>query len=157
MQNHYFGGSNPPVASNIFLVGPLFGPLFGLLLGLPAGCAPAVPEPSASYVEWRAANAPVDRPLAVFVDRAGGPMDGVARDWDVTTFLNDRFHALLVPEFGVQPLGSAAFYSADGCLLYGPFVPSSGSSCIVAANQVIVIPAASGRTASRATSQACAQ
>jgi len=138
------------------LFGPLFGLWFGLLLGLPAGCAPAVPEASASYVEWRAADVAVDRPLAVFVDGIGGPMDSVARDWDVTTFLNDRFHALRVPEFGAQPMGTAAFYSADGCLLYGPFVPSTGSAWIVAANQVIVLPAASGRSADHAAPRACA-
>ena len=148
MQNHYFGGSNPPVASilSLLVVGS----------GSPCGCKPPAQEPASSFVEWRSVQAPVARPIAVFVGPVDGPMDRVARDWDVTTFLNDRFHPLLVTAFGEQPPGSAAFYTADGCLLYGPFTPATGSAWIVAANQVIVLPAASGRSADHAAPRACA-
>lgn len=146
MQNHYFGGSNPPVASNSLLL--------GAALALTASCAPAIPD-DVSYVQWRGADAPVDRPLAVFVDGVGGPAERASRDLDATTFLNDRFHPLRVPAFGAQPVGTLAFYTADGCPFGPAFTPADGASIIAAANAVIVQPAASGRHAARAAPRAC--
>lgn len=145
MQNHYFGGSNPPVASNI-------------LLGISAlvlGCSPAPGALPESHVEWRHPGDPVERPLAVFVGVPGGPADRVARDVEVTTFLNDRFAPLLVPAFGSQPPETAAIYTADGCALIEPFVPASPQAWIVQANRAVVMPAATGRRASTAAVRDC--
>lgn len=146
MQNHYFGGSNPPVASNIF---------FGIG-ALVLGCSPTPSPLPESHVEWRSPEAPVDRPLAVFVGEPGGPADRVARDSDVTTFLNDRFVPLLLPAFGSQPPETAAIYTADGCVLVAPFVPASPGSWIAEANRAVVMPAASGRAAPAARARDCA-
>src|SRR5204862_5947019 len=44
----------------------------------------------APHVSWAGLDAPATRPLAVFVDDPGGPLDQIAADADVTTFLNDR-------------------------------------------------------------------
>lgn len=146
MQNHYFGGSNPPVASNSFLA--------GAVAVLMAACASA-PSSAVSYVEWRRVDEPVDRPLAVFVDVDGGPAERAARDLDATTFLNDRFQPLRVAAFGAQPSGTLAFYTADGCPFGPPFTPADGAAIIAAANAVIVQPAASGRHAAGAAPRAC--
>ncbi len=137
MQNHYFGGSNPPVASNI-------------LLGISAlviGCSPAPSGLPESHVEWRSPVDPVDRPLAVFVGEPGGPADRIARDSDVTTFLNDRFAPLLVPAFGAQPRETTAIYTADGCVLVAPFLPTTPEAWIAQANRAVVMPTATGRSA----------
>jgi hypothetical protein len=125
------------------------------VLSCSAGCQPPANVSPTSYVEWRSIQDPVDRPIAVFVVDGDVGIDRIARDWDVTTFLNDRFHPLRVAAFGAQPAGTAAFYSADGCLLYGPFVPATGSAWIRAANEVILLPAASGRSAPDAVARAC--
>ncbi len=146
MQNHYFGGSNPPVASNLAL---------GMVLVLAACRSSDAPTTLQSFIEWRSAAAPVERPLAVFVDQVGGPLDLLARDPDMTTFLNDKFTPLLVPGFGDQRGGTAALYSADGCLLAPPFVPESPQAWIGVANQVIGMPEASGRTAPFASARDC--
>lgn len=147
MQNHYFGGSNPPVASNSFLL--------SALLVLNTACGPEPTASPVSHVEWRQVADPVERPLAVFVDTPGGPVERVARDLDATTFLNDRFQPLLVPSFGAQPAGTVAFYTADGCPFGAPFTPADGPALVAAANRVIVLPAASGRRAPRAAPRAC--
>lgn len=118
-----------------------------------AACQPAVPLNS--YVEWASQDAPVSRPLAVFVDREGSALDQIARDPDVTTFLNDRFAPLLLPAFGDQPTGTAAIYTADGCVLVAPFRPESPEAWISAANRAVLLPGAAGRTAPRATPRDC--
>ena len=80
---------------------------------------PAVSE--AVRVHWFSLEATVHRPIALFVDTPGGPMDRVASDADVTTFLNDRFHPILVtPEQApdlARPNGAVWFINAEGCLL----------------------------------------
>lgn len=145
MQNHYFGGSNPPVASNIFLG----------MSALVLGCSPAPGAPPESHVEWRSPAAPVDQPLAVFVGLPGGAVDLFSRDPDVTTFLNDRFAPLLVPAFGGQPPETTAIYTADGCLLVAPFAPTTPEAWIAEANRAVVMPAASGRRAPSAAARDC--
>ncbi len=147
MQNHYFGGSNPPVASNYHL---------GMLVFALAACSAAPPPaPPPSFVEWHQPDDPVARPLAVFVGPPGSTLDLLARDVDVTTFLNDRFHPLLLPAFGSQPSGTAAIYSADGCVLIEPFVPASPEIWIQAANRAVVLPGAKGRSATSAAARGC--
>lgn len=130
-----------------------------------AGCTPPGPSSLAppgspvatqSYVEWASQDAPVARPLAVFVDREGGALEQIARDPDVTTFLNDRFAPLLLPRFGDQPTGTAAIYTADGCVLVAPFRPASPEAWIAEANRAVLMPGAAGRSAARATPRECA-
>lgn len=79
----------------------------------------------------------------------------LARDPDVTTFLNDRFHPLLVSQFGAQPRGTVAIYSADGCLMIEAFVPGAPSGFITRANVAIQMPAAAGRTGLSAQVRDC--
>ena len=129
----------------------------GSLLALPLGCGSSTPRVPESHVEWRTADAPTDRPIAVFVDAPEGPMDLFARDPDVTTFLNDRFDPLLVTGFGNQPSGTAAIYSADGCVLITPFVPTLPSDWINAANRAINMPGGQGRHGETAAVRSCAR
>ncbi len=153
MQNHYFGGSNPPVASKHPLRKAF--QVYGLTAMLLAGCSGGTPAVPVSHVEWRTVDQPTDRPLAVFVDAPGGPMDLFARDPDVTTFLNDKFDPLLVESFGLQPTGTVAIYTAEGCPLVPPFVPQMPSDWINAANRAILRPEAQGRHAASAAPGAC--
>jgi hypothetical protein len=80
----------------------------------------------------------VGAPIAVFVDVRGGPADRIAANLDVTTFLNDRFHPVLVPAYEDQPVGTIAFYDAAGCRIAGPFAPASPKELIDRANEVVV-------------------
>ncbi len=100
----------------------------------------------APHVEWAREDAPVSRPVALFVDTPGGPLDTIASNSDVATFLNDRFH----PVFRRAAAGAAPtlhFYSADGCLLAGPLAPTSPESFIALANEVVQKPDAVGHSA----------
>jgi hypothetical protein len=79
-------------------------------------------------------------------------MDRVVADADVTTFLNDRFHALFeAPEPG-RPEGTVRFYDGCGCPLTDALRPASAEAFIAVANEVIVLPgwaACEGRPFSR--------
>ena len=103
----------------------------------------------AVYVEWRAPDAAVRAPVVVFVDVAGGPVDRLAADSDVTTFLNDRFHPVLLPAYAAQPVGTVAFYDGEGCLLAGPARPADPQALIDLANGVVLDPRSRGITAPR--------
>lgn len=96
---------------------------------------------TAPYVIWTGPSAPSTLPLAVFVDQPGGPLDQIAADIDVTTFLNDRFHPwFLTPEAapGLVPSPPAALLlDARGCVRAGPFSPDSAQDWINTANQVL--------------------
>lgn len=120
-------------------------------LALPA-CDPPAPPPEpgppdlprwseAPHVAWAGPSTPISHPLAVFVDLPGGPMDTIASDPDVATFLNDRFHPwFLVPE-AAPDLASppaALFLDAYGCLLRGPDHPESPRAWIEEANAVLL-------------------
>ncbi|MSP54952.1 MAG: hypothetical protein EXR69_05010 [Myxococcales bacterium] len=121
-----------------------------------SGCAaPPHEDVGGSHVEWRRVEQLTDRPLAVFVDQPGGRLDLLARDPDVTTFLNDRFHPLLLPQFGAQPHGTVGVYTADGCELVEAFSPSTPGEFIAQANIAIQMPGASGRTAVSAQVREC--
>lgn len=133
-----------------------------LLCALILGCSdppsppPASTSPStARWVQWRAAADPVNAPVAVFVDAPGGPVDRLAADADVTTFLNDRFHPLFRVVDPAQAAGTVQFYTADGCAFGPPIAPLSAQALIDAANAVIVRPEAGGRRAP-AFSRTCA-
>ena len=112
---------------------------------------PPDPEPTSSspsfarWVEWKEDTEPVDRPVAVFVDVPGGPVDRIAADSDVTTFLNDRFHPVFHLTDPEQPVGTVAWLTADGCVLRPPETPGSPDLWIAHANEVIVLPGARGR------------
>jgi len=115
-------------------------------------CDPPAPPPlpgppdlprwsEAPYVAWSGPATPITRPLAVFVDLPGGPMDQIAGDADVATFLNDRFHPwFLVPEAApdlAEP-PAALFLDASGCLLRGPDRPDGPAAWIEEANAVLL-------------------
>jgi hypothetical protein len=130
-----------------------FVPLIGLGALLISACQDppspaAIPSPTGSmapWVEWRAADAPVRGPVALVVDRPGGPMDRLVADSDVTTFLNDRFHPLFQTapaEPDAQPVGTVQFYDGCGCPLTPSLTPATPAAFIVAANEVIVRPEA---------------
>jgi len=87
----------------------------------------------------------VSRPVALFIDSPGGPLDTIAGNNDVTTFLNDRFHSIFRVASDEPP--SLRFYSADGCLLAGPLLPSSPGDFIALANEVVQKPDAAGHSA----------
>ena len=115
-------------------------------------CDPPAPTPvpgpsdlprwsEAPYVAWTGPAAPISRPLAVFVDLPGGPMDQIASDADVATFLNDRFHPwFLVPEAAPDLAAppAALFLDSHGCLLRGPDRPESPAAWIDEANAVLL-------------------
>lgn len=125
-----------------------------LLPFLLAACSdPPDPPPAslssstAKWVLWRSDDEPVDRPVAVFVDKPGGPVDRLAADSDVTTFLNDRFHPLFHLDDPAQPPGTVQFLSADGCELSAALAPSSVHEFIEAANLVVLREESAGRRA----------
>ena len=139
-----------PRVAILGLAGIFFG--LGALLG-PAGCSdppppPPVPGPTylprwsvAPYVAWTGPSAPVRLPLAVFIDSPGGPLDAIAANLDVTTFLNDRFHPwFLTP--GAAPglteaTPAALILDETGCVLVAPFLPDGPDAWIEAANQAL--------------------
>lgn len=122
------------------------------VVALLVGCSDPPPPPPvpthvatvAPWVRWRDESDPVGAPIAVFVDARGGPADRIAADLDVTTFLNDRFHPVLVPAYEDQPIGTIAFYDAAGCRLAGPYTPANPQELIDRANELVVRVA--GRT-----------
>lgn len=116
---------------------------------------PASTSPStARWVAWHADADAVSAPVAVFVDVPGGPVDRLAADADVTTFLNDKFHPLFHEADAAQPPGTVQFLTADGCAFGPATTPATPAELIAAANAVIVRPEASGRHASQFT-RAC--
>ena len=114
------------------------------------GCSdPPSPPPvrsdaasTAPWVEWKADDAPVTRPIVLIVDTPGGALDRIVADPDVTTFLNDQFHPVFRTAWPGQPAGTVAFLTAGGCPL-GPAVrPTDPADFIRIANAVIVRPEA---------------
>ncbi|MDP2312124.1 MAG: hypothetical protein Q8P41_04405 [Pseudomonadota bacterium] len=123
------------------------GSVFSLALLIGACADPPTPPPipsssgsSAPWVEWRAPDGPVRGPVALVVDRPGGPIDRLVADPDVTTFLNDRFHPLFQTTSASQPVGTVRFYDGCGCPLSPPLTPASPAELIERANEVIVRP-----------------
>jgi hypothetical protein len=89
-------------------------------------------------VSWSGVTDPGNRPLAVFVDDPGGPLDRIAADADVTTFLNDRFTPIfLIPERAPLARG-VSFLDREGCVLLGPIAPPSPAAFIEIANDLQV-------------------
>ncbi|MSQ03371.1 MAG: hypothetical protein EXR71_16005 [Myxococcales bacterium] len=103
---------------------------------------------AAIWVEWRAADQPVERPVALVVDVPGGTLDRLVADPEVTTFFNDRFHAILVESDAEQQPGTLGFYTADGCAIGPVLTPHSPDEIIAAANRAVIVPEARGRHAS---------
>jgi hypothetical protein len=125
------------------------GPVFFFLLCV-LGCQDppdptATPPPSdlpryatAPHVQW-AGLAPTDRILAVFVDEPGGPLDRLAHDADVATFLNDRFSPIFIPPDLASNLPKGIlFVDTNGCLRLAPVKPTSPSEFIAAGNDVML-------------------
>ncbi|MFZ5477137.1 MAG: hypothetical protein ACOZNI_10215 [Myxococcota bacterium] len=97
---------------------------------------------TAPYVQWRRDREPVAAPVVVFVDTPGGPMDRIAADPDVTTFLNDRFHPVFRTALDGQAVGTVRFFDGCGCALGESLAPATPAAFIEAANAVIVLPEA---------------
>lgn len=128
-----------------------------LALALVACSDPASPKPlpgptdlprwsEAPYVEWVGPSTPVTRPLAVFVDQPGGPLDLIAADIDVTTFLNDRFHPWFLRADQVDGPADepyAFLLDARGCLRAPPFRPATPEAWIETANAALLAMSAS--------------
>lgn len=93
-------------------------------------------------MQWRRDDAPVDRPVALFVDAPGGPADRLAADPDVTTFLNDRFHPVFHVADPAQPSGTVQFLSPGGCAIAPPALPPTAADLIARMNAIIVLPEA---------------
>jgi hypothetical protein len=90
----------------------------------------------APYVRWADLDDASPHPVAVFVDEPGGPLDRLAADHDVTTFLNDRFQPFfLVPDDAPLPRG-VTFLDRRGCVLEGPASPASAAELVALANRV---------------------
>lgn len=126
------------------------------VLAVLAACDPPPPPPvpsaaasNAAYVRWRSPDEPVRRPVALFVDHPGGIADRVAADFDVTTFLNDRFHPVILPPEPGGPSGTVQFLTVAGCPLTAPFAPSSPTQWIEVANRVVKRPEAAAGWAPR--------
>ena len=158
LQNHPRAAQ--PASAGIFfaLALALLGPLAGACKDPPPPPPERAPEDlprwsKAPYVLWSGPQSPVSRPLAVFVDDPGGPLDRIIADVDVTTFLNDRFHPwFLTPEVapGLVPSPpQALILDAAGCLRVAPFLPESPSAWIAVANRAL-IELAEGRAATGA-------
>jgi hypothetical protein len=97
----------------------------------------------APHVSWSGLSGPATRPLAVFVDDPGGPLDRIAADLDVTTFLNDRFTPIFL--IGTRSPGAGVtFLDGGGCVLLGPIEPSTPDAFIEIANDLEVRLAAGG-------------
>ena len=153
-----FTGSNPVVASifperapSMTVARRQFWAGVGSLLAQVSCSDPPPPPPApgpeglprwstAPYVEWSGPRDPVERPLAVFIDQPGGPLDQIAADPDVTSFLNDRFSAWFLTPAAAQGLPSAPaalWLDIEGCLLAGPARPSTPEEWIAAANDIL--------------------
>ena len=124
-------------------MGPAF---FWILACSDPPTPPPTPPPSsdlpryatAPHVQW-AGLAPTERVLAVFVDEPGGPLDRIAHDPDVATFLNDRFSPIFLPPKIAPDLPSAIwFIDPSGCLRHAPLRPESPAEFIAAANAVML-------------------
>ena len=123
------------------------GPAFFLLLACSdPPTPPATPPPSsdlpryatAPHVQWTGL-APTERILAVFVDAPGGPLDRIAHDPDVATFLNDRFSPIfLTPELAPDLPPAIWFIDRSGCLRHPPLRPVSPGEFIAAGNAVML-------------------
>jgi len=92
---------------------------------------------TAPYVQWVGPGEAVHKPVALFVSAPGGPLDLLASDADVTTFLNDRFTPMfLVPVSAPDLAPGMWFIDQNGCLLTGPDQPTSPEEWLALANQV---------------------
>lgn len=91
---------------------------------------------------WSGPGAASPYPLAVFMDAPGGPLDRIAADPEVSTFLNDRFQPFfLVPEAApglVDATPAALFLDRRGCVLDGPFQPQRPEEWIARGNAVLL-------------------
>jgi hypothetical protein len=93
-------------------------------------------------VEWRSPADPVRGPVVLVIDRPGGPMDRLVADPDVTTFLNDRFHAVFRTPLPGEPAGTLQFLDGCACPLSAPLAPATAAEFIATANALIVRPEA---------------
>ncbi|MFT5683143.1 MAG: hypothetical protein ACI8RZ_004070 [Myxococcota bacterium] len=126
-------------------MGPVFFCLLSVLACQDPPDPPITPPPTdlpryatAPHVQW-AGLAPTERILVVFVDEPGGPLDRIAANADVATFLNDRFSPVfLPPQIAPDLPRSILFVDPDGCLRLDPLHPESPQDFIDAGNKVML-------------------
>ena len=91
---------------------------------------------------WQGGAAPGgDRLVAVFYDNPGGPVDRLAADPDVASFLNDRFYPLfLTPEAapGLAPAPAVLLVDGAGCRLQPDPALGSPDAWIRSVNALVV-------------------
>jgi hypothetical protein len=115
--------------------------IWGLFL---SGCSdPPAPAPvhtgpsMAPYVLWQEPEKlPVDKPIALFVDAPGGELDRLAADFDITTFLNDKFTPVFLSSTSKHFL---RFYLPDGCPISPPLYLKTPSDWIAEANRIVLL------------------
>jgi hypothetical protein len=91
------------------------------------------------HIAWKGPNDAIHLNIALIFDTPNGPLDQIAGDDDVTTFLNDRFHPIFVhSSFGALDNGSGLiFISPKGQKLGGPLAPQNAEAWIQVSNQFI--------------------
>jgi hypothetical protein len=129
-------------------------PLFFGLVALACSACTDPPDPgptpgpddlprwsTAPHVVWHGGAAPrSDRLLAVFYDNPGGPVDQLAADPDVASFLNDRFSPLfLVPTSapGLALAPAVLLIDSNGCRLLPDPLLSTPEAWIQSVNGVV--------------------
>ena len=120
--------------------------LLGLLSCVDPPDPPALPGPAdlprwstAPYVRWAGPADPLRGPVLVIVDQPGGPLDRLAADADLTTFLNDRFTPFFVIPSAAPGLPDPSVQVLDerGCWLLPPMVPPDLGALVDRLNQVM--------------------
>lgn len=91
------------------------------------------------HITWKGPSDAIQLNIALVIDTPNGPLDQIAGDNDVTTFLNDRFHPIFVhASFGALDKGSGLiFISPEGKKLGGPITPQNVDAWIQVSNQFI--------------------
>ncbi|MEL6341875.1 MAG: hypothetical protein AAFV53_02005 [Myxococcota bacterium] len=93
---------------------------------------------TAPYVRWKGPATSNGRVVALFVEEPDGPLDRIAADADVTSFLNDRFHAIFLTPARAGLSRGVWFISPHGCLLSGPTQPKDAETWIDIGNAVML-------------------
>lgn len=94
---------------------------------------------TAPYVHWQGPDSPpTGLWIALFVAPTGGPLDQIAADPDVSSFLNDRFEAWFVlPSKATGWPEGVTFIDRQGCIRAGPATPTTAQAWIGFANGAV--------------------
>lgn len=98
-----------------------------------------VPRWSTSdYINWKGPNDTVNLPIALLIDTPGGSIDSIAAHFDVTSFLNDRFHPIFLhKKFFPGAQSALILISPEGITLGGPVQPPNAEAWIQLGNQLM--------------------